>query len=113
MPQKRKKHTRPNDSPALCSRTRVSGRRILRPSAKASNGKDEGDGPLRAALASGATRIVINPSVTTITVTKAFEYAGTATVSINGNGRTIDGVGLADHLAPILAVSGSVDLVEL
>ena len=51
------------------------------PPAKVTNGNNDGAGSLRAALASGATKIIIKPSVSTIVVTETLEYAGTAPLS--------------------------------
>ena len=61
------------------------------PAGKVTNGNNDGAGSLRAALASGATKIVIEPSVATIVVTETLEYTGTMPLSINGTGHTIDG----------------------
>ena len=80
------------------------------PSAKVTNGNNDGAGSLRAALASGATKIFINPSVSTIVVTETLEYTGTTPLSISGTGQTIDGSGLTDNSAPIFAVTDGADL---
>ena len=77
---------------------------------KVTNGNNDGAGSLRAALVSGATKIVIKPSVTTIVVTETLEYTGTAPLSINGTGQTIDGSGLTNNSAPILEVTNGADL---
>lgn len=80
------------------------------PSANVTNGNNDGAGSLRAALASGATKIFINPSVSTIVVTETLEYTGTAPLSISGTGQTIDGSGLTDNSAPIFEVTDGADL---
>ena len=80
------------------------------PPAKVVNGNNDGAGSLRAALASGATKIVIKSSVSTIVVTETLEYTGTAPLSINGTGQTIDGSGLDDNSAPIFEVTEGADL---
>ena len=80
------------------------------PPAKVTNGNNDGAGSLRAALSSGATKIVIKPSVSTIVVTETLEYTGMAPLSIHGTGQTIDGSGLTDNSAPILEVTDGADL---
>jgi hypothetical protein len=80
------------------------------PAAKVTNGDNHGPGSLRAALASGATNIVIHPQVSTITVTETLQYTGVAPLSINGSGQTIDGAGLSDNAAPVFEVTQGADL---
>jgi hypothetical protein len=65
------------------------------------SGADSGVGTLREALASGATDIVIRPSVSTITTDTTLEYSGTAALSIRGAGQTIDGAGNGNTLLEI------------
>lgn len=80
------------------------------PSATVTNGDNAGPGSLRAALASGASKIRIKPSVSVITVTETLEYDGMTPLSINGAGQTIDGSGLTNNAAPIFAVTMGADL---
>lgn len=80
------------------------------PAAIVRNGDNDGAGSLRAALASGASTIVISRKVDTITVTETLEYAGDRALRIFGHGQTIDGSGLTDNLAPVLYVSSGADL---
>ncbi|MEH6519456.1 MAG: hypothetical protein V7742_22495 [Halioglobus sp.] len=63
---------------------------------------------LRAALDSGATKIVIKAGATDIEVSQTLEYVGTAPLSINGNGRVIYGDILGD--GPILQLTNGADL---
>lgn len=83
---------------------------VAGPSAKVTNGANDGPGSLRAALASGATNIQVQPSVSMITVTETLEYAGADPLTLTGTGQTIDGSGLADNAAPIFEVTMGADL---
>lgn len=80
------------------------------PPALVTNGDKAGPGSLRDALDSGATHINIKPSVDTIMVTETLVYAGTAPLTINGTGQTIDGADLTDNAAPIFEVTEGADL---
>ena len=80
------------------------------PPGMVTNGNNDGAGSLRAALASGVTKIIIKPSIATIVVTETLEYTGTMPLSINGTGQTIDGSALTDNFAPIFAVTDGADL---
>ncbi len=53
------------------------------------NGDDQGDGSLRAALSSGADKIVIKSSVGAIATASTLEYTGTTPLKIIGGGATI------------------------
>lgn len=68
------------------------------PPAQVTNGSDAGPGSLRAALASGATQIVINPQVSTVVLTESLEYTGTAPLSIIGANQVIDGTSFDDDI---------------
>lgn len=74
------------------------------------NGHNAGPGSLRAALHSGATRILIKRSVHEINVTETLEYPGTAPLRIIGTGQTIDGSSLSDETTPILAITQGANL---
>ncbi len=74
------------------------------------NGNNEGPGSLRAALESGANKIVIDQHVGAITVTETLEYSGTEGLRLVGSGQTIDGAGLIDRTAPVMAVTEGADL---
>jgi hypothetical protein len=80
------------------------------PPAQVTNGNNEGVGSLRAALSSGATHIVIKPSVQTITVTETLLYSGTKPLTVAGSGQTIDGSGLTNNLASIFEVTNGAKL---
>jgi hypothetical protein len=83
---------------------------LAAPAAKVTNGNNDGPGSLRAALMSGATNVVIKKSVGTITVTETLAYTGEKALHISGTGQTIDGSGLTDNFAPILAITAGADL---
>jgi len=55
------------------------------------NGNDSGPGSLRDALASGAGKIVISPSLSVISITDTLIYSGTAPLDIHGTGQLVDG----------------------
>ncbi|MEJ2258181.1 MAG: hypothetical protein P8X98_14545 [Woeseiaceae bacterium] len=78
------------------------------PSAKVINGNDNGPGSLRAALMSGASTIVIDPTVDLIDLEAPLYYNGTTPLTINGSGQTIDGFGLG--LEAMLTISHGADL---
>jgi hypothetical protein len=78
--------------------------------AQVTSDNNDGAGSLRAALASGATHIVINPSVDVITVTESLQYTGTEPLTLIGSGQTIDGAGMSNDLDPIFAVTQGADL---
>ena len=77
------------------------------PGAVVTNGNNDGPGSLRAALASGASNIVIKGSVSKIKVESTLTYTGTAGLKITGSGQTLDASGLDDD---ILAVTDGADL---
>lgn len=57
------------------------------------NGNDNGAGSLRAALSSGASRIVISKDVETILISSTLEYAGDRALRLQGGGQTIQADG--------------------
>ena len=80
------------------------------PPAQVTKGNNDGAGSLRVALGSGATHIIIQPSVQTITVTETLLYLGTKPLTVIGSGQTIDGSGLTNNLAPIFEVTNGANL---
>lgn len=67
------------------------------PVAFVTSGADVGPNTLREALANGATKILIKPKVSEITVTSGpLIYDGTAPLTILGKGQVVDGGGLPD-----------------
>jgi hypothetical protein len=64
---------------------------------------DSGPGSLRAALAGGATHVIIKPSVGTIAIQSPLVYAGSARLTVIGTGQTIDGNGIAGPLLDVTA----------
>ena len=83
---------------------------LAEPTIQVTNGNNDGPGSFRAALNSGATKIVIKPSVNIISITETLEYSGTQSLSVIGSGQTIDGSGLENSLDPIFAVSMGANL---
>ena len=71
------------------------------------NGHDLGKGSLREALGSGASKIIIDSSVSVINIESTLTYNGTAPLVIKGSGQTIDGGGNGNTL---LAVTSGADL---
>ncbi|MDF2180674.1 hypothetical protein [Neptuniibacter sp. CAU 1671] len=59
--------------------------------AQVTNNADAGEGSLRAALESGASKIVIKPSVGEIVLSSSLEYAGEQPLTIKGSGQVISG----------------------
>lgn len=80
---------------------------VAAPSTVVINGNSDGPGSLKAALASGASKIVIRGSFDTIAVTETLEYTGTAALKIIGSGQTLDASGLDDD---IIVVKNGADL---
>ena len=72
-------------------------------------GADSGEGSLRAALASGASRIVIRPGVTGILISSPLVYEGTDPLRITGAGQTIEGTTTGDDFT-LLEVSNGANL---
>ena len=64
---------------------------------------DSGPGSLRAALSSGATRIVIGHRVGTINLQSSLTYTGVAGITVIGSGQTIAGGGVSGALLDITA----------
>lgn len=77
------------------------------PAYKVTNGNDLGKGSLREALSSGASKIVIQPSVSVINIESTLTYNGTAPLVIKGSGQVVDGGGNGNTL---LAVTRGADL---
>lgn len=71
------------------------------------NGNNDGTGSLRAALVSGATRIIIQDSVSTITIKETLKYKAKAALYIVGSGQTIDATKLHSD---ILVLTQGADL---
>ena len=71
------------------------------------SGNDSGSGTLREALASGATVIVINGSVSNIIVTDTLYYEGEAALKIIGSGQLVDGSG---HSNTLFAITKGADV---
>jgi len=59
--------------------------------AKVTNNADSGEGSLRAALESGASKILIKPEVGEIVLSSALQYAGEQPLIIKGTGQVISG----------------------
>ena len=95
--------------PALISALVLSGVTAAHaaPPYKVSNGNNDGPGSLRDALASHASRILISPSVSQISVDDTLEYTGTAPLTIMGSGQVVRGQGDGDTL---LAITQGADL---
>lgn len=70
------------------------------------NGNDSGSGSLRDALASGATHVMIPPSVQMIYIDTTLEYRGSEPLTILGSGQTIKTFGEID----LLTVANGADL---
>ena len=68
------------------------------------SGADAGEGTLRAALQSGATRITIGPRVTEINLESTLAYTGTAPLKIFGQGQVISPIA-ADADFTLLEIS--------
>ncbi|GAA3945982.1 hypothetical protein [Allohahella marinimesophila] len=77
------------------------------PVAKVTNGLDSGAGSLRAALESGASKIIIDRAVTSIDIFTPLMYSGTEPLRIRGSGQVISGDNGSE---PLLEVSGGADL---
>ena len=69
------------------------------------NGNNDGEGSLRAALASGESNITIDSSVGTITVMATLEYTGTDRLVLTGSGQTLDATNILEDSTPILQIS--------
>ncbi len=82
---------------------------IAAPDAVVMNGNSDGPGSLKAALASGANKIVIQDIVSTIAVTETLEYTGATALSIIGSGQTLDATGIAID-DDIIVVKNGADL---
>ena len=80
---------------------------VAAPGAVVMNGNSDGPGSLKAALASGANKIVIQGKVSTIAVTETLEYTGATALSIVGSGQTLDATGIDDD---IIVVKNGADL---
>jgi len=83
---------------------------LAAPVYEVTSGDNDGPGSLRAGLASGATRIVIDQSVATIVLDDTLVYAGEAPLSIRGYGQLIDGSLPESGGSPILHVTAGADL---
>lgn len=81
---------------------------IAGPTAYVENNRNGGPGSLRAALASGATEVVIKPAVGTITLKSPLWYTGVKALTIKGSGQTIEGFGLGE--ASMLTLTKGADL---
>ncbi len=77
----------------LCSIIFAPAAIMAAPPAKVTNGADGGPGSLRDALKSGATSVVIHPSVSTIMVDGTLYYNGAEPLKIVGSGATVEGYG--------------------
>lgn len=77
------------------------------PTYKVTNGQDFGPGSLRAGLESGARKIAISHSVSTINIEDTLTYAETGPLEIRGSGQTIDGGGYG---ATLLEISNGANL---
>lgn len=83
---------------------------VAGPFARVTNGDNDGAGSLRAALESGATKILIARSVDEIVVTETLEYTGTAPLTLFGTGQLIDGSGVEPNSEPVIAVTEGANL---
>jgi hypothetical protein len=72
-------------------------------------GNDSGEGSLRAALASGATRIIVGPSVNGISIDSTLVYNGQAPLTLIGLGQTISANRSGDDFT-LLEVSNGANL---
>lgn len=77
------------------------------PPYKVTNGNDLGNGSLREALSSGASQIVILPSVSVINIESTLMYNAATPLVIKGSGQIIDGGGNGNTL---LAVTSGANL---
>jgi hypothetical protein len=74
---------------------------LAAPSYEVTSGSDAGPGTLRDGLSSGATVIVIDDSVSTITIDSTLYYDDEAPLKIVGSGQNVDGGGLGNTLLEI------------